>query len=264
MSGRVVAYRIAVTSKFIFAVMSFLLPLTLKADPKVIGLRLGATAASALSWLQNWAWIALPCVVVISASSLAIARRLGDPTYREALHGILDAMRKMIFSGAASAASPYQHHHRVTLFQHRQWAWKFRCWPWSGWLLPVMRSGYTTQRCRSYFRAPDDPSLAEGIAGAAWNMMKGCAVKGLPDLSTGSSPADVEKYAVATRMSPRWTSIHKPQACSFYALKVMDKGKPWGVLVVDSKASEIDERKVLKAFTVEGQFLIFFGKRLAP
>ena len=264
MSARIWLYRIAEWAKFLFAGLSFTLALFLKADVTKMPAGPRSMVGDYITWIQTWAWVLIPAALVLAALCKAIATRIGDPSFRDVLHAMLDAIRKQTFNGAASAASPYQHHHRVTLFRYKQWKFAFRRWPWSGWLVPVMRSGHTTQRCTSYFRAPDKPEKAEGIAGAAWNMEKGCAVSGLPDISGAVNDADIARYASLTKMSVRWTKAHRPSARSFYALNVLDKGKHWGVLVVDSKAQEIDERKVTKAFQTEGQYLTFFGKRLAP
>lgn len=242
-----------------FAGVGALVPLTTKADPVKVRLWLGSGAATAIGWLMEWAWLIAPCLLLVAAILTALRKKIGDPSNWYALHDLLDRIRDVMFS---DAASPYQYHHRVTLFRYRKWAWVFERWPWDGWLLPVMRSGHTTQHCSQKFRVPDRATRAEGVAGQAWAQTRAVCITELPDVNGEPSDDDISRYAEATNVTAEWVRVNKPSARSFYALQVIDNGKPWGVIVVDSRNPALNKKRMSSRFQATGTFLALFAKRV--
>lgn len=121
-------------------------------------------------WLQESGNGAL----LLSAFILAVATTgkswLGNRWAKESLQAFLNDFRKVAFRNGAKGA---EFHDQVTLFKYKKWLWCPLLWkrrkPWSGWLVPVMRSGHTTKNTSTVFWAPQDyPDKAEGVAGVAW------------------------------------------------------------------------------------------------
>ncbi|WP_318513499.1 hypothetical protein [Photobacterium leiognathi] len=149
--------------------------------------------------------------------------------------------------------------HRVTLFQYKStyfgllfrrkyWQTKYFPWtatkhPWSGWLVPIARSGYTNQKARSVFWAPDSGRKAEGVVGIAW--AKGGDMvhfEKLPRITKQSSDRNKEKYCDQTKTSPMllqgFIDEEEIPARSFLAFSLLVDGNPWGVIVVDSQSDQ--------------------------
>jgi hypothetical protein len=139
------------------------------------------------------------------------------------------------------------HEHRVTLFQHRRlllwiWPWRRLWWPWgmgrgptSGWLVPVLRSGHTTQKSRTVFLAPDDAQHAEGVAGKTWaTRNREIVVDNLPEPDP-NVPGSVVDYAKRTGVSEEWLLTQildgRQMARAFRAIPVEVGGRRWGVLL---------------------------------
>jgi len=164
-----------------------------------------------------------------------LKKLLGPPWLWNTVHSYLDSFREEAFNVGLDDA---QHHHRVTLFRYKPWYWHFRRWPWSGWLVPVERSGHTTQASISVYRAPDDADKAEGVAGMTWARRRIVNVSNLPDLSEDPSRDDMQRYAKATGMNLEVVKKKRPKARSFCGIPVEIKGEVWGVLVLDSRSAD--------------------------
>ena len=172
------------------------------------------------------------------------------------LQAKLDALRDWL---CCNIDGDLDDNHRVTLFQHkstyfglilrpRYWAVKYFPWswnknPWSGWLVPVARSGYTGQKARSVFWAPDSGRKAEGVAGIAW--AKGGDMvyfEKLPAINVLSSEANKLRYCNQTKIKLDWLERYIKEgnspARSFLAFSLLVDAEPWGVVVVDSQSAE--------------------------
>lgn len=135
--------------------------------------------------------------------------------------------------------------HRATLFVHRRFAfWRTLPWwmdrhPWSGWLVPVVRSGHATQSVRSRFLAPDKAAKCEGIAGITWRQRATQTVTGLPALSNTSPPSDLEAYCRKTNTLMYWLQARlkagEVPPCALRGIPIEVDNKLWGVIVLDSK-----------------------------
>ncbi|WPC75903.1 hypothetical protein [Vibrio porteresiae] len=172
------------------------------------------------------------------------------------LQAKLDVLRGWI---CCDLSGDFDDNHRVTLFQYKStyfglafrkkyWACKYFPWsltktPWSGWLVPVARSGYTNQKGRSVFWAPDSGRNAEGVVGIAW--AKGGDMvhfEKLPKITKQSSSQNRCKYCDCTKISPllldRYIETGTIPARSFLAFSLLVDAEPWGVVVVDSQSAQ--------------------------
>jgi hypothetical protein len=199
------------------------------------------------AWLfeNNW-WIVL-ALAVLGAIAKIVKERLDQSWVWTAVQAIIDRIAKDTFGQTGSA-----HHHRATLFRYRNYYWlpfPFRSWSWpwgkgrwpcSGWLVPVIRSGHTSQRTRTYFLAPDDADNAEGIAGQIWAGNKELALSTGTVPQVGANQIEMTAYADKTFVKGTWVneevSHGKVLAASFRGLPIEGRaGKRWGVLLLDSR-----------------------------
>lgn len=199
--------------------------------------------ATLTNWVKGWAWLLVPVSLLVAWLAFKVRRWLGDPEVIQVVHDLLTEYRNKIVSDRGRGL---EHHHRVTLFRHREWAFVRRRWPWQGWLIPEIRSGETTRNPSCRFKASSDsPDEAEGIAGLAWVSDKDVEVSSLPDVSfPNASDEAVATYARITKLSPAEIRKMKPHARSFHAFKVYVSTKRWGVIVIDSKSASLKRDKV--------------------
>lgn len=200
-------------------------------------------------------FITIGCIALLSI----VVNKFGDPWIWDKLQFLLNEYQAKAF---ASKVSEPNHHHRVTLFKYRQWCFFRRhCtgkwyWPWgkhnpfSGWLIPVLRSGYTSQKTKIIFSAPDNADEAEGVAGKAWSTQSAVIFKGLPPLSKKGPKRDIKNYCGATacpeEIVNQKINLGKPMPRSIAATPIEVNGKIWGVVVLDSRAPDgISDESIL-------------------
>ena len=224
---------------------------SLKADPSKWSVW-SALAGRTLLWLQSTAWLTLPLLTLGFGSAQLLRRLLGPPWAWGVIHYLLDQFQGYVFAGKGNEPL---HFHRVTLFKYRRWRVCFSRWPWSGWLTPVERSGHTTKRRISVFRAPDDADCAEGIAGQTWARNQVVVVSDLPSLEGTPSPQDIHEYAKRSWVSADWAERRPPLARSFCGIPVQTKGKLWGVIVIDSRGEKIAGTRSVGRYTLVSRFL---------
>lgn len=236
-------------------IISASLSASLRADPKHLtgGWQIFSPP---LAWIQDRAWILLIAVGLFLALSTSVRKIVGPPWVWDAIHSYLDSFREYAFP---DQPGDMLHEHRVTLFKYVRWHWCLKKWPWSGWLVPVERSGHTTRRTSASFRAPDDANEAEGVAGATWASKLAVPVVDLPDLSAEPSADDVAQYARKTFVSKEWVEAYirrgRPLARAFLGIPVELGGKRWGVIVLDSRREMHNSSRNLNLYTILSKFL---------
>jgi len=192
----------------------------------------------------------------IDGRSTAARRAVGPPWIWDAIHSNLDSFRDYAFP---DQQGDMLHEHRVTLFKYVRWHWCFKKWPWSGWLVPVERSGFTTRRTSAAFRAPDDANEVEGVAGATWASKSAVPVPELPDISAQSPAEQIAEYAKKSFVSKAWVEAYikkgRPLARSFLGIPVDVRGKRWGVIVLDSRRDMRNSAMKLNLYTILAKFL---------
>jgi hypothetical protein len=157
--------------------------------------------------------------------------------------------------------------HRVTVFKHKRWSWSwFRfsnkywkqankgCWPWSGWLAPIIRSSHTGKGTKAIFWAPSEGTKAEGVAGKCWASKSTVAVNNLPNLSKSSNDRNRDRYCKNSNINrsiiDRYCLEEKSLARHLVAYPIVANfDRVWGVVVIDSmEANGVDEENAAKAF----------------
>lgn len=207
----------------------------------------GAPWESLRAFGARWGAIAV-CVftALIGVSALVIRWTGRQPTW-ETLHALLNGLRAAIFRNGDIYDNP--DHHRVTIFRAVPVA---PCDPWwtkmikccanqPRWLVPVVRSHHTSQATSVCFRLHDDGDRCEGVCGHAYVADQVVNVPHLPDVSCAEGPPsdrDIRSYAKQAFVSRAWIEERKPKTRSILALPLMVNGRPWGVLVFDSRNSE--------------------------
>lgn len=211
---------------------------TLKADAS----RVWAALRAPLQFFQDNAWWLILAIMVFEVVVRAIAKTIGDEWAWHTIQKLVDDFQ----SDAFVNPNP-PHEHRVTLFRRTlfapfTWALNFRHLPgrrpWSGWVYPTLRSGHTSKNAAACFLAPDDARNAQGIAGHAWAQNTIISINNLPDLTSNSSPRELQTYCEATKVSidsmSRRVRSGKKTARSYVAIPIESRRKRWGVLVLDS------------------------------
>jgi hypothetical protein len=208
------------------------------------------TLQNALYGTQSRAWWLIPLLVVVSGLSRYIKTKIGSSATWHFVDHLLGQYREALLEKRIPAKEDPEHFHRITLFRHVRWRWTFCKWPWTGWMVPVARTGHTTQGAIPRFRAnANDPDNAEGIAGQAWARRRMVSIYGLVEVNSETAVADVERYAQRTFMPAKWVNDRRQEhhARSFLGIPLEVNGAPWGSIVVDSRSDgEISTKTTLK------------------
>lgn len=186
----------------------------------------------------SWAVVVLP---VLAGAAKAGAERLRANWLKHVVQSTLTQMADQMFGRHGGATDE----HRATLFVHRKFAfwgtfpWKLHRHPWSGWLVPVVRSGHTTQKVRSCFLAPDRAANSEGVAGLVWRKKMTVTVQDLDAITSQSPSSDVSTYISRSLCPEAWVELRLrngdavPRALRGIPVEV--DNNLWGVIVLDSK-----------------------------
>jgi hypothetical protein len=176
------------------------------------------------------------CAIAIAASTFA-KQAMGSPGTWGAIHTLLSVLRSQLFEAEMKAAAA-DDEHRVTLFMKSRFFidWRSpRSWRHCReWLLPVERSGDSTRVSTSRFLVPDKSDAATGVAGRSFYRQKVIFVSDLPALADSTTDDLIADYAKRTWVLPEEIRKRRPKARSYSGVVVLVKGRPSGVLVVDS------------------------------
>lgn len=220
-------------------------------------------AAHTIAWLQSYSfpiWLSLGILSILGW----LLRWRGDPWIWDKLQVLLDKFQEIAFS---SYANHIKDHHRVTLFKYKKWHWRISTpmtkgtWPWtkdrlpwSGWLIPILRSGRTSQKTKAVFMAPDNGNLAEGVAGKAWVANNIIVAPNLPNLSSSSSDQQIARYAKRTTcpapIVKDYVARGRDLPRSIGAIPIEVNNVPWGVLVLDSREEKGVTPELLNSYTL--------------
>lgn len=208
----------------------------------------------------NGYWL-LPAILLVIPGLEWVRRKLESVNTWRIVEAILEDFRNKVFDDKDD--DPL-HHHRVTLFKKVTCSFRFRRWPFSGWLIPVARSCHTTRRNASRFLAPDDADRAEGVAGNAWTRKKMFVVENLPDLSQESPEFQFNDYAEKSRISVSSVKKGLPRARSLCGFPIRVAGAQWGVIVIDSRDPVLDLDKVRAHYETSTLILQKLLEKLKP
>lgn len=177
--------------------------------------------------------------------------RKGDKVIWETLQSMVDKLQEIAFSELSNEPNDS---HRVTLFKYKKWCWTRFGWsldnwisafkngwaPWSGWLVPVLRSGHTDKATKTVFLAPGNGRDAEGVAGMCWRSDSVIKSGQLPNIAKHSKDRIKRQYAKNSYM-PFWMVGKYADNGRSLALDIVSypvlsvSTKRWGVIVFDSQ-----------------------------
>jgi hypothetical protein len=234
---RTYAYPVLKLAPSVLAAVSAVTTATLKADVKTSTAQYGSHIGGALAAWQANAWI----IILASTSAIIIfnfaLRLIGEPWRWNAIQLILNMFRDRVYQ--ESFPGDPIHHHRVTLFKHVQFSTRINAWPWSGWLVPMARSGHTNQKSNSIFMAPDDADKAEGVAGIAWASKRTESISQLPKIDASSDQSLLLEYSKATNVDIKVVKLRiqrlrsNPRSLIAIPIEVGNRVK-W-IIVLDSR-----------------------------
>ena len=203
--------------------------------------------------LKDYSLMLYGLIVVLFFYSL-LAQRAGDPWIREKIQYLIDGVRDRLYEDFGTDRLD---EHRVTLFKRTGFAWKIRrpgsrkywpygagYFPWSGWLMPVLRSGHTAQTSSSAFLAPSGKlsHKVKGVVGRAWASKNTIVVDNLNEIRQDSALKTKKTYASKTFCEIDWVERclgqNRQPPRSIGAIPIEVHGKIWGALVLDSKAPQ--------------------------
>ncbi len=202
----------------------------------------GTQVSKAAEFLRSNSAVVVSLPIVAGGAKYAL-ERLTRSWVRQIIHSLLTDYREKMFGNLPGA----KHHHRATLFVHRRFSlwktlpWKRKRHPWSGWLVPIVRSGHATQKMRTKFLAPDEADLKEGVAGMTWSNRAIVTVIELPNLDSRSNDAEIQRYSLATACQDHWVRnrIKRGESLpsSLRGIPIEVNNNFWGVVVLDSRES---------------------------
>lgn len=241
----------------------------LKFDAETIGATLGFQAGSAPHHLvgdivrasSSLAWWAIPLLTFIGGLAAYFKTQIGNKNTWSTVNTLLEEYRSAIFDSREAFAGRPNHHERVTLFKYRKYRLAVCNWPWTGWMIPVARTGVATLRRNiPRFRCPlGDPSRAEGVAGKTFANNVRVEASNLPEVVSATDADTKSQYAADGFVTERW--VQKKGTCasrSLLGIPIEVKGKPWGVIVVDSTDPapiEIDTEPAKREFRILSKLL---------
>lgn len=193
-------------------------------------------------------WIILGGTLFLWVAQV-IKSYFGNPWVCEIVKSLLEELRAAVFAERSESAA---HLDRVTLFKKRDTRFRFLCWPSQDWLCAVERAGHMTRRRRKWFRACDDGHRVEGVAGQTWAEGRTILKENLPIIRATSTLDELALYAksgfVTLSSVKRQARRGTPLPRSLFGIIVEVKGKPWGVIVIDSPAEKLIGKEQIEIF----------------
>lgn len=237
--------------KLLLPILAFISAVTtasLKADSKTTTTQYGAFIGAAIDILQSNSWIILflaPCMIMLLG---IILRWIGEPWRWNAIQIALDSLRDHVYKQEFKG-EPYDYH-QVTLFKHVPFSLRLILWPWSGWLVPMARSGHTNQNRISVFKAPDNADNAQGVAGLAWRSKETEVISGLPEITRASCDEQISQYAIDTNVSKAFVNRridkNRSNPRSLIAIPIEVNNRVKWIVVLDSRSPR-DLREIAEA-----------------
>ena len=199
-------------------------------------------------WLPVLAWLILKPLISWLESKVC-------PPFKEK---IIKSLVNKLFTDT-KPEDAHDGNYRVTLYKYRKFSFRVllnRKFPWGEWLCPYERSGFQRLTSKNRWKVSlNKPSLNKGVAGACFaqedpiylsqlpgtSEFRGQGGRGHKKLYAQKTNIDYEivKNRVQTEPDYQWPR-------SFWGIRIISKGKPWGVLLIDSTLPEIDNNEYTK------------------
>ncbi|MEX0701194.1 MAG: hypothetical protein WD069_03785 [Planctomycetales bacterium] len=208
---------------------------------------------------DNLPWLVAGLGLAVAGSS-AMCRQIGEPRFWATVGHILTGFRDDIFG-----IGGIEDHDRITLYRFRRWTFRVGCvacrgskwwpwgcsptgrrnWPWSGWIVPVVRSGQMGHG-KSVFLAKNDQE-SWGVAGTAFFHGASLEKSELPEASL-NRPESITHYAKETFACLGWIEerLKAGESCArcFYAIRVRAGKRAWGVIMIDSRREKLPKSNI--------------------
>lgn len=200
-------------------------------------------------------WFYLLVAGLAASAGAIVARATRSPGFWAAMDSVIEEVREHSFDREMLDNDDF-HCHRATLFRYNPTYWRLlvtpsrwrgRLNPWggtrgptSGWLVPVARSGHTTQFSRTVFLAPDDAKNAEGAAGKIWARKGELGAINLCEVRPDSPSEEISTYAREANVSVELVharlrkGLAIPRCLAGFPV-FKSRNRLWGVIVLDSE-----------------------------
>jgi len=191
-----------------------------------------------LEFNQASAFASIPIISLLVGGATFFKTHFGSINTWNTVASLLEEYKKAVTEGRAEYLALPDYHIRITLYKYVGFRFAFCRHPFTGWMVPVARTGHTTISWRiPRFRAPvSDPDNAEGVAGRVFVQKKIMSLYGLPDLSVDIGDVAFAEYAERGFVSTKWLRKRKSHTTrSLLGVPIEVKNKPWGSLVIDCR-----------------------------
>lgn len=238
-----------------------IIAMVLKAKPEELAKKLGEAGpliAVLVAKVQENAWWLSPSFLLLAWLLKHLKKAIGEPSVWKDLQKWVDEFRSEVYG---PQVGQYHHHHRVTLYrrQRRVWWWL----PGTLWLMPYVRSAHTSKsNVRCFQIDPAKPGCKNGFAGKAWESEGGVHVENLPQLTTSSTDDEFRTYSNETNIPVKSLRKKLSSSRSYWAVRVLANGVPWGVLVLDSVNESLNKKKADSAIKQHARVLSMLLTRI--
>lgn len=202
-----------------------------------------------LEFDRDYAFLVIPGITILVGAATFFKTHFGTNNTWNTVSSLLEEYKKAITEESEIFQSEADYCLRITLYKYVGWRWAFCVFPFTGWMVPIARTGHTTisWRIPRFCTPVASPDNAQGVAGQVYVQKKIIPVYDLPDLNTDTSDGAYKDYATRGFVTVEW--LKKRQSHTSRALlgvPIEVKNKPWGALVIDSrKPDEIVTKEVL-------------------
>lgn len=190
---------------------------------------------------QKYAFLVVPGISILVGTATYFKTHFGTNNTWNTVSSLLDEYKKAIVEGSENFQSEPDYYLRITLYKYVRWRSAFCLYPFTGWMVPIARTGHTTiSRKIPRFRTPVAyPDNAEGVAGQVYVQKKIISIYDLPDLNADTSDEAFDEYAKKGFVTNIWLKKrHSHTSRALLGVPIEVKNKPWGVLVIDSRGPE--------------------------
>ena len=244
---------IRVTSKII----NYTLPVVVAVFGVAVGLdkkiddisKLESWQYTTIDFVLNYLWLSVILWAILNPLLKWVDKNMCSSFQEKLIRTILEEIYKKTRPDKA-----HDGNYRVTLFKYRTFSWamlfSFKN-PVGGWLSPYERSGHQRRSTKQRWKVNlEKPSSNQGVAGKCYAESDSIHLTDLITCSnfqsTGARKAK-KRYAKLTHVSEDFITIKNSKdpdyewPKSFWGIKILANGKPWGVLLIDSTLPNIGD-----------------------
>ena len=202
-----------------------------------------------VSFVVDWGWIPVVAWLALQPILAWVEKRICPPLKER----VIDKLVAELFE-RTRPANAHDGNFRVTLFKYRTFSFyrilTFK-WPWGEWLCPYERSGFQRQSSKNRWRVSrNKPKTNEGVAGVCFAQEDPIHIEELPDgelFKIAGARENKKIYSKTAYITVDHINkkLQKEQDYqwprSFWGVRVLVSGKPWGVILIDSTLPKIGQ-----------------------